>query len=63
MHCKMCNTCIADFDHHCVFIGKCVGRKNYGRFKLFLLLIFGTLIYGFISAMYSVDEIKKIKQL
>jgi palmitoyltransferase len=52
-HCTICESCFSDYDHHCVFIGKCVAANNMGKFKLFLCLIFGTLIYGLVSSLMN----------
>jgi hypothetical protein len=27
-HCSTCNACIAMYDHHCPYIGTCIGEKN-----------------------------------
>ena len=31
-HCHECRKCVDGFDHHCVFLQACVGRRNYNAF-------------------------------
>lgn len=38
-HCRKCDKCVAGFDHHCLWLNTCVGRRNYHRWLLFLLLL------------------------
>ena len=40
-HCSQCDRCVYYFDHHCLWINNCVGKKNY---KLFMLLVFSITI-------------------
>ena len=35
-HCESCDLCITECDHHCIWIGKCVGKNNYVIFYLFV---------------------------
>lgn len=39
VHCNLCGVCIAGHDHHCVWMGKCVGRDNLGYFHAFLTML------------------------
>ena len=52
-HCEDCDVCIEGYDHHCPWIGKCVGSGNIGSFYFFLVMIFGTLIMCFVATLAS----------
>lgn len=34
-HCTTCDCCIVGLDHHCPWVGKCIGKGNMFFFKLF----------------------------
>lgn len=34
-HCKVCDVCIDQFDHHCIWLNKCVAKNNIASFLLF----------------------------
>eukprot|EP00922_Rhytidocystis_sp_ex-Travisia-forbesii_P020100 GHVS01029632.1.p1 GENE.GHVS01029632.1~~GHVS01029632.1.p1 ORF type:complete len:455 (-),score=60.60 GHVS01029632.1:141-1505(-) len=61
-HCRECNHCVLTFDHHCFFIGGCVGEFNMWRFYVFLVLQTLTLLTdaivswsGFHAEFHTID--------
>ncbi|XP_051477365.1 palmitoyltransferase ZDHHC13 isoform X2 [Apus apus] len=53
MHCLACDSCVARYDQHSLWIGRCVGLGNHRYYLLFLFflsvtsgwLLYGTLLY------------------
>ena len=39
-HCRLCNVCVAKFDHHCPWTNNCVGAGNHRAFVVYLVVCF-----------------------
>ncbi|NDE17226.1 hypothetical protein EBZ80_20075 [bacterium] len=46
IHCSDCQVCIENYDHHCPWTGKCVGKTNIAFFHMFVTLLLATLAYN-----------------
>jgi len=57
IHCRYCNACVKKLDHHCPWIGTCVGERNYKYFFGFLstLTLYNLVIFSG-SVLQLVEE-------
>ena len=47
-HCTICDICIEEYDHHCIWTSKCIGDNNIHSFNIFVIFSCIVIIYAMI---------------
>ena len=58
LHCLICQKCVDDFDHHCFWVGNCIGKNNYTLFFIFLVyILINTLFNVGVNIYFLIKEL------
>lgn len=55
-HCEFCQVCIEGFDHHCPWMGKCIGKSNLCSFYTFICVSMSSLAYIFVLTVLCTPQ-------
>lgn len=56
VHCGICECCIERLDHHCPWLGTCIGKRNYKYFLVFITKVAILVIQGVIlGSIHAAD--------